>query len=236
MPEQTTQFRTALNGYHREDVVAYIDRMIREHEEIKAQLQDRIMHLQEQLDAANEALAAAEEDVETKQALADATDVITDLRERNQTLEARVQELEEALQAKEEAAVNAPQPETVNPPVSQDLEDPIPPVANVLPVELAASRDFTELELAAYRRAELAERMARERAGDVYRQIQSIFNQANTKLGTGKSDLEQLVKALSSDATQLLILLTNLNNSYQNAETSFAELGEQNRRILEGEF
>lgn len=232
MPEQTTQFRSALNGYHREDVVAYIDRITREHEQTKAQLEETINQLREELAAANEALAAAEEDVETKQALAEATDLITDLRDRNQTLEARVQELEEAL---EEAKVNS-EPETVTPPITQDLEEPIPPVAQVLPVELAPSKDYTELELAAYRRAELAERMARERAGDVYRQIQSVFNQANTKLGTGKSDLEQLTKALSADVNQLLILLTNLNNSYQNAETSFAELGEQNRRILEGEI
>ena len=230
MPE-TMQFRAALNGYNREDVVAYIDQMSREHEEAVTRLQEKNTQLRVQLEAANEALAAAEDDAETKQALSEATDLITELRNQNQQLEAQVKELEQTLAS---AGKNAA-PETVTAPNTQDLEEPIPPVTQVLPVELAPARDYSELELAAYRRAELAERMARERAGDVYRQIQSVFNQANTKLGTGKSDLEQLTKALSTDVNQLIILLTNLTGAYQNAEASFAELGEKNRRLLEGE-
>ncbi len=40
MPE-STQFRAALHGYNREDVVNYIDRMSREHEDLVRGLGER---------------------------------------------------------------------------------------------------------------------------------------------------------------------------------------------------
>ena len=39
MAEPTTQFRAALHGYNREDVVDYIDRMTQEHEDTVQRLQ-----------------------------------------------------------------------------------------------------------------------------------------------------------------------------------------------------
>ena len=41
MPDQVTQFRAALHGYNREDVVAFIDRMTREHEDAMRLLQEK---------------------------------------------------------------------------------------------------------------------------------------------------------------------------------------------------
>ena len=117
--------------------------------------------------------------------------------------------------------------------VTQDLEEPIPPVAEVLPVTVAPSKDYTELELAAYRRAELTERLARERSGDVYRQVQSVFEQANARLDTGRADLENLSRTLTADVNEMLTLLTNLNSAYRQAEESFAEIDARNRRLAE---
>ena len=81
---------------------------------------------------------------------------------------------------------------------------------------------------------EAVERLARERADDVYRQMQSVFNQANDKLEGGKADLDQLCQTLTADVKQMLTLLTNLSTNYRSAELSFAEIGEKNRRLLEG--
>ncbi len=228
MPEPT-QFRAALHGYNREDVVNFIDRMSREHEDALRRLEERNESYRAELDRANEALAAAQQNDELEKALSDAQALAADLRARNSELEDRVRELEEAL----EQARSASESETIPMTVTQDLSAPIPPVEEVLPVNVAPSKDFTELELAAYRRAELAERLARERSDDIYRQIQSVFEQANTKLADGRADLENLSRTLTSDVNEMLTLLTNLNGAYRQAENSFAEIDAKNRRIAE---
>ena len=228
MPESTL-FRAALHGYNREDVVNYIDRMSREHEDLVRRLEERNEAYRAELERANEALAAAEQNDELEKALSDAQALAADLRARNGELEDRVRELEEAL----EQARSAPETETIPMTVTQDLSAPIPPVDEVLPVNVAPSKDYTELELAAYRRAELAERLARERSDDIYRQIQSVFEQANAKLAAGRADLENLSRTLTSDVNEMLTLLTSLNGAYRQAETSFAEIDAKNRRIAE---
>ena len=229
MPDQPTQFRTALHGYNREDVVAFIDRMSREHEEIVRRLEEKNERLRAELAQANEALNAAGENPETEKALSDAQALAADLRARNSELEEQVRSLEDAL---EEARVQS-DTETIPMTVTQDLSEPIPPVAEVLPVNVAPSKDYTELELAAYRRAELAERLARERSGDVYRQVQSVFAQANERLDTGRADLENLSRTLTADINEMLNLLTNLNSTYRQAENSFAEIDARNRKLAE---
>ena len=117
--------------------------------------------------------------------------------------------------------------------VTQDLNEPIPPVAEVLPASVAPSKDYSELELAAYRRAELTERLARERSGDIYRQVQSVFAQANERLDTGRADLENLSRTLTANVNEMLTLLTNLNSAYRQTETSFAEIGARNHQVME---
>lgn len=231
MPDQPTQFRIALHGYNREDVVAFIDRMSREHGEIVRRLEERNERLRAELAQAKEALAAAGENPETEKALADTQALAADLRAQNSELEAKVRSLEAALEEAGTHEEDAPIPMTV----TQDLSEPIPPIAEVLPVNVAPSKDYTELELAAYRRAELAERLARERSQDIYRQVQSVFAQANQRLDTGRADLENLSKTLTADVNEMLNLLTNLNGAYRQAEASFAEIDARNNRLAEGQ-
>ena len=150
---ETTQFRAALHGYNREDVVAFIDRMTREHEDAIRRMQEKNDQLRAQLEETREALAAAGENQETEKALSDAQTLIADLRNRNGDLEDRIRELEEAL----EEAKARQDSETVPMTITQELSEPIPPVEEVLPVTVAPAKDYTELELAAYRRAELTE-------------------------------------------------------------------------------
>ena len=231
MPDQPTQFRIALHGYNREDVVAFIDRMSREHGEIVRRLEERNERLRAELTQAKEALAAAGENPETEKALADTQALVADLRGRNNELEAKIRSLEAALEEAGTHKESEPIPMTV----TQDLSEPIPPIAEVLPVTVAPSKDYTELELAAYRRAELAERLARERSQDIYRQVQSVFAQANQRLDTGRADLENLSRTLTADVNEMLNLLTNLNGAYRQAEASFAEIDARNNRLAEGQ-
>ena len=106
----------------------------------------------------------------------------------------------------------------------------------MIPTPIAPTKDYTELELAAYRRAEMTERLARERASDVYRQVQAVFSHANAKIDTGKSDLEQMTKTLQADMNQMMTLLENIRSAYSEAELSFEEVSEKNRQTMEAEL
>ena len=245
MADQNAIFRNALHGFNRDDVVAYIDRMTRIHAGDMQELEKKNQKLKEQLEEAQkeaeEAKAAAEEarraleeageNPETQRALTDAQTLIADLRGRNGELENRICGLEEELEqlkAEREA-------ETVPMTIPQELETPIPPVAEILPPEVEPAKDYTELELAAYRRAELTERLARERADEVYRQIQNVFSQATGKMDTGRADLEELSKMLNENFSAVNALLTNIRSAYGQAEASFAEISDRNRQFLNGE-
>ena len=137
--------------------MAFIDRMTQEHEEAIYRLQEKNDQLRAELEDANEALAAVGDNTENEKALADAQSLIADLRTQNEALEDRVKALEAELNDNRSAQKEEP---TVPMCIPQDLADPIPPVAEVLPVSVSPSKDYTELELAAYRRAELTESLS----------------------------------------------------------------------------
>ena len=221
MPDYT-QFRTSLNGFNREDVVAFIDQMTHEHEEKVQQLQEKNTQLRTRVEELEQALFSATEAAQTDHALSEANDLLMALRARNEVLEKRVRDLEAAAQRVEIQEKSIPEAvDEISSPKSEKLS----------PAEQA--KDYIEMELAAYRRAELAERRAMERANDIYRQIQTVFSQANSKLESGRSDLENLTESLNADFSQLMTLLTAMNSSYQSAEASFAVMEENNRRYLE---
>lgn len=77
------------------------------------------------------------------------------------------------------------------------LEDPLPAVAPVM------QNDFEEMELAAYRRAEQAERKAKERASELYRQIDEVIAKTNDKLELDDKALTRLTADLSANISAL---------------------------------
>lgn len=221
------RFRAALHGFNREDVVAYIEKTTQQYETELNALREKNEALVRQL---NETAASLEQAQQNSVSQADyeaAKRRITELLTENQSLGDRVAELEESLA---NAAENGPDLTDVT---AQDLTAPIPEVSEVLPADVAPSRDYSELELAAYRRAELAERAARERAADVYREVSSVFQHGNTKLDTGRQDLEQMTRALSDDVNQLLQVLNSIRSAYHETELSFEAVSERNRPFSE---
>lgn len=233
-------FRTALHGFNREDVVAYIESMTLEQEKERRFLQDANARLQKELDDAAAALAEAKERPDLQNALDEA----------NKSLEAYRRERDEAQQALEalraeqvamtaknhalEAELAQLREQQITP-ASAPLSAPIPPVAKVMP-SAPTQRDYSELELAAYRRAEVTERLARERAADVYRQVRSVFSNAAARFDTGKNDLDQMTKTLQLDVNQLLQLLSTIRSAYTEAEQSFQAVSEKNRELAESEL
>lgn len=223
-------FRTALHGFNREDVVEYIEGLTLEQEKERRSLQDANLRLVSQLDEANAALEeaksnpAAQEELEAVKAeLFQVKEELEAVKADNNTLNARNRALEaELTQLREHTA-------------SQPLSAPIPPVADVMPTQ-REQKDYSELELAAYRRAEVTERLARERSAEVYRQVRAVFSNASARIETGKSDLDQLTRTLQLDVNQLLQLLSTIRSSYAEAEQSFQAVSEKNRELAEAEL
>lgn len=144
-------FRTAINGFKREDVVHYIEYMNNKHNSQLEQLNTQLQTAQAQL-----AKAASTGDSEL-QAKLDAAN-------------ARIAELEAELAAYRQNK----------------------------PVEVVQTGD----ELEAYRRAERTERMARERAAQIYAQANAVLADATLKVegvaGQMTAQLQEYQASVSS--------------------------------------
>ncbi len=173
MAVTTENFRSAFNGFHRGDVVQFIQRLTAEHERETRLLQEDTARLQKELAAAREQLTALQS-----------------------TNEALISAAAQTAQQSEPAAPQTP--------------------------AAAPERDWNELELAAYRRAEMTERMARERAAASAAQMRALFTQATTQLQLSEQDLDTLVSAFRSNYDQLL---QTLAHTRQIMDESTAGLG-----------
>ncbi len=178
MASSINHFRSQLNGFNRTDVVQFIQKTTIEHERVTRQLQEENARLQEELASLKNDSAR--------------------LRQANETLTAELDTLQLQLSA---AADNVCE----SLPVSS-LDAPMQPITSVVSTAPAAS-DFNEMELAAYRRAELTERMARERAAASVQRMQTAFSQAQEKLAITNQDMATLIDTFRADFARLEQLL-----------------------------
>lgn len=167
-------FRTSLHGFHRGDVVQFIQQQTATHERIQRTQKEELTRLQE-------ALNESRSEVDCLKAERDAL--------RSQLEEARTAERGEE--------------------VSRALDTPIAPPAAVAP---SAVSDFNELELAAYRRAEMTERMARERAAASAERLRAVFTQADEKLCLTGRDIATVIDSFREDYDRLQQLLLALQS------------------------
>ena len=163
----TDNFRTAMRGFNRTDVVQFIQRLTAEHEKELRALREENERLTNALDAAQTDLQAA---VDEKAVL---EDQLLALRE---------------------------QPEEAESAVPDVLDAPIAPAEAV---STPAGANLTELELAAYRRAEMAERLARERAAAADEQMKALFAQSREKLTLATGDFATMLEAFQTNFDQL---------------------------------
>lgn len=232
MADISNNFRSSMHGFNRDDVIAYIEKSSLEHEKDLRALQDANARMRQQLDECDVDLLK-EELSNARAALAAAEEKCVSLEAEKAMLEG---ELAAARQALAEAA-NAPAPEPIAAPVFE-AEEPEPAEASPLnapimpvcePEKAEPAKDYEALELAAYRRAEVAERLARERANTIYDQLGEVFNTASTKLDSNEIDLTQLTQALQLNMAQLQDVLDAIRGSYTDARESFRSFSDRNR-------
>ena len=171
MAASVENFRSALHGFNRTDVVQFIQAQTVEHEKALRLLREENARLQEALEAAR---AETAEVTASRDALA--------------------AQLENPAQPAPEAA-----------PAEPSLDAPMASAATVV---CAAPSNFNELELAAYRRAEMTERMARERAAASAERMKTVFSQADEKLALTSQDFATLLDTFRNDFDKLEQLLS----------------------------
>lgn len=183
-------FRTQIKGFHREDVINFIQQQTQEHERRVRTMQEEIVRLQGELNdartEAERAHGAQEAEAETTQEeLAQASERCAELEAENAAAREEISRLTKRCEALEEAAAKQPEPAAEEKPAAEEPEN------------------YKELELAAYRRAELAERMAKERAAASDEQMKRILALTDERLMHTSQDFQTLLETFTKDFEQL---------------------------------
>ena len=198
-------FRTAFNGFNREDVVHYIEYINSKHTT--------------QLNQLRTDLAAAQQEPVLPLIPQDSAEIVS-LREQcaqQETLLAAMSAEKEALMARciqLEAALSA------------QKEMPVAPVAPMeMPVVAPAPKvsACTDDELAAYRRAERVEREANDRAQAVYRRLQELLTGAADQTDVAVNNLDSIAQQVNN---QLATLRKSLVSSKSYLEETAASVKE----------
>lgn len=190
MAEQQT-FRTAFNGFNREDVVRYIDYLNTKHASEITQLNSELEFLRNrpaQTEPAPVApVAAVDESVIAEQA-GRIRELFDQCREQEQMIaavEREKTELADRLAAAQEELVQ--------------LRDQMDTAAQ----QQVSFKSRMEEELEAYRRAERTERLARERAERMYQQANGVLADATVKVDDAATQIGALSDRVISQLTEL---------------------------------
>ena len=186
----THNFRSAIGGFHREDVVRYIEYMNTKHASHVNQLTNEAESLRSKLKELESVLAKEDR---TPQLEAQCAQLQAQLTEANSAKAA----LEEASKLHQEALAAA---EAQIAQLKEKME--------------YMAIDMQARELDAYRRAERTERLAQERADRIYQQAAGTLAEATTQVDTAadlfhqigarvNSQMEELQQAIESSRTAL---------------------------------
>lgn len=210
-------FRSAFNGFNREDVVHYIQYLKSIHEnqirQLKADLtlMQKESFLPESDDSKDEEIAQMQEQFEQQEA------VLTALNAEKDELLAKCAQLETVLN------VLSTENKLLTAKVAQ-LETQIMAVtaerdaaANAKPVMSSYVAD----ELAAYRRAERVERLAIERANDIYRKLRAALLDTAAQTDQAATNLDSISNQVSA---QLGALRSSLIDSKSYLEQSLGTI------------
>ncbi|MBQ7000988.1 MAG: hypothetical protein IJN67_08095 [Oscillospiraceae bacterium] len=162
-------FRSAFNGFNREDVVHYI-------EYLNSKLTSEISQLQSDAEFLRDKLKNASDNTELQEQLAAAEAARDELSSQLEAVQLRNRELEQRC-ADLEAQLQSARQKTVSSPMEQELE--------------------------AYRRAERMERVARERAEQVYQQANGALADATVRVDEASAQISQMTDKVSAQLEQL---------------------------------
>ena len=181
-------FRSAFNGFHREDVVNHIAYMTTRHETLVKELRSENDTLRTELE---DLRARLDEDTATQDRAAELEQA---LEGKDAELAALKEELETANQLLNEQAEQMAA-------LREELEEAKEAAAKPAAIEKSANHWD---ELRAYRRAETAERQAKERVNDLYTSANTALRGAGATLGDTNAAFEALAEKFREDLVELM--------------------------------
>lgn len=212
-------FRSAFNGFNREDVVHYIEYLNANHANQIKQLQadltvmQRESFLPEVDEEQQDRIAEMQNQFEQQETL------LTALNTEKEELLARCSQLEAVL------SVLTSENKALSDKAAQ-LEAQLAAVSAEKDAAVAAKPQFSayvEEELAAYRRAERVERQANERANAIYRKLRVALQDTATKTDAAVTNLDDISGQFSA---QLNALRDSLSDSKTYLDRSLCSLNE----------
>ena len=191
-------FRSAFNGFNRDDVVKYLEYINSRHHAQVNQLTGENEYLRQQLEAAQAAPGAQEELQRLQELCASQQAELEELRAVRTAMEARCSGMEKELEEAQEARRRAEEAQsTAQCGVAQELE--------------------------AYRRAERMEREARERSEQIYRQTNSVLADATVQLEDATGGIFELADQVMGQLEQLRSAVERSKQALKNAsDTMYA--------------
>ena len=185
-------FRSAFNGFNRDDVVKYLEYINSRHHAQVNQLTGENEYLRQQLEAAQAAPGAQEELQRLQELCASQQAELEELRAVRTAMEARCSGREKELEEAQEARRRAEEAQsTAQCGVAQELE--------------------------AYRRAERMERQARERSEQIYRQTNSVLADATVQLEDATGGIFELADQVMGQLEQLRSAVERSKQALKNA-------------------
>ncbi len=197
-------FRSALNGFHREDVIRYIEYMNSRHAAQVHELNTENEFLRGKLVAAQK---TADKEPEALTQLNEALKRIDELEQKCAQLEAQRDEAlanaqDPAMQDRVEALTRERDEALANAQIPA-LQEQVEILARERDAALAQAQSSSAQELEAYRRAERTERLARERADQVYAQVNGVLADATVQVDDAAAKLDQVSEQILSRLSQL---------------------------------
>ena len=183
MAQQT--FRSAFNGFNREDVVRYIEYLNAQHASEINQLNSELNHLKNQ--EPQETPATESQELVEQQA-ARIRELFDRCKEQEEQIAALTAQLSDA-RVLADAALN----EKVR--LTADLDQALQ--------QQISYKSRVEEELEAYRRAERTERMARERAEQMYNQANAVLADATVKVDDAAALISQMSDKVMGELSEL---------------------------------
>ena len=229
-------FRTALNGFNREDVVRYIEYLNTKHSAEVNQLKSELDFLHSKAEMVPVAEVAPVDTAETDAMIEQQAARIRELFDQCKAQKQEISELKaENLQLNNQLSQISMQP--VSAPVAfqnvdtSDLEREISTLKaekDALNLQIQEMKQQsilqTNAELEAYRRAERTERMARERAAKVYQQANGVLADATIKVDEAADQIGTLTEQVMAQLSQLQSAVSGSKEALRDAASTMYTL------------
>ena len=224
-------FRSAFNGFHREDVVRYIEFVTSKHNNQVNQLTAENQRLRAQLETAQ---ATPAQDPLTLEMLAHAEAERDDYRQQLEAKEAELQALRSRCEQLEQQAGFAAELQTLKAQMeareaahaeamAQVKAEADARVAGAM-AQVAALRGQADRELEAYRRAERTERQARERAEQVYHKANGALADAAVHVDDAATQISQMADQVIAQLEMLRGAVTGSKEALRSAADTLCSI------------